>query len=254
MTTIEAKGHGIQSLELGLDILKLIAEHNKSLSITEISNLCGMSKSKLHRYLTSFCRSGFLEKHEDLRYSLGTELVLLGLRASEKLDVKELAAPYLNNLKESLNETVALTLWGEKGPYLLRCETSNLTVNIGIRSGSQVSVTRSASGKLFVAFLPNGRTQKLVNSEMEKINSDKEAFYNEIEEIKRKGFSVTNGTLIPGISAISHPVFGQNDEIVAGITVVGLTGVLDVSEDSENLRMIKEQCLSLSKALGYQIK
>lgn len=252
MNTSEAKGHGIQSLELGLDILKIIAEQNKALSITEISNLCQMSKSKLHRYLTSFCRSGLLEKHEDLRYSLGTELVLLGLKASEKLDVKELAAPYLIALRETFNETVALALWGEHGPFFLRWEASIRAVNVGIRAGSQVSVIRSAPGKLFVAYLPKSRTQELVKRELAKYQMEEQSFYAEIEEIKRTGFSVTNGSLIPGISALSCPVFGQSGDIVAAITIVGLSGLLDISGVSENMRAIKEQCLSLSKALGYQ--
>lgn len=252
MNTTEAKGHGIQSLELGLDILKIIAEQNKALSITEISNLSKMSKSKLHRYLTSFCRCGFLEKHEDLRYSLGTELVLLGLKASEKLDVKELAAPYLTTLRETLNETVALALWGEHGPFFIRWEASTRAVNIGIRAGSQVSVTRSAPGKLFVAFMPKARTEDLVKRELDKYQIEKQSFYTEIEDIKRNGFATTNGSLIPGISAISCPVFGQSGDIVAAITIVGLSGVLDISGTSDNIREIKEQCSALSKALGYQ--
>ncbi len=252
MTTNDPKGHGIQSLELGLDILKKIAEQDKPLTITEIASMCEMSKSKLHRYLTSFCRSGFLKKQEDLRYSLGIELILLGLKTSEKIDVKEIAAPYLTALRESLNETVALAIWGENGPYFLRWEASNRAINLGIKAGSQVSITRSAPGKLFVAFLPTERTQDMVKRELENDDLKQYAFYSDIVEIKRKGFSVTDGTLIPGISGISCPVFGQNGEIIAAITVIGLIGALDVSMESETIRMIKEQCLSLSKALGYQ--
>ncbi|NTZ18074.1 IclR family transcriptional regulator [Paenibacillus sp. JMULE4] len=254
MTTNDLKGHGIQSLELGLDILKKIADQDKPLTITEIANLCGMSKSKLHRYLTSFCRCGFLAKQDDLRYSLGTELILLGLKTSEKLDVKEISGPYLTALRERLNETVALAIWGENGPFFLRWEESNRAVNLGIRAGSQVSVTRSAPGKLFAAYLPQSRTLELVKRELPNGELEQAAFYNEMEEVKRKGYAVTQGTLIPGISAISCPVFGQNGEIIAAITVVGLIDTLDVSENSETIPIIMEQCLSLSHSLGYQKK
>ena len=53
---------GIQSIEVGIDVLKKIAEAGKPLSITEIAILCDTSKSKLHWYLTSFIRTGILEK------------------------------------------------------------------------------------------------------------------------------------------------------------------------------------------------
>jgi DNA-binding IclR family transcriptional regulator len=248
----QEKGNGIQSLELGIDILKKIASQNKSLNITEISKLTGMSKSKLHRYLTSFCKCGLLEKHEDLRYSLGSELVLLGLKASEQLDVKELSASHLSYLKETLNETAALAIWGAQGPFFLRWEESDRVVNIGVRAGSQVSIVKSAPGRLFAAFLPEEKTAELVRAELEKYGMDAESFYEDIRRVRENGVAISQGTLIPGISAISCPVFGQNGEIVAAITVVGLSGVLDVGLDSETVKLVKEQCRLLSGSLGYK--
>ncbi len=252
LTDNPEKSNGIQSLELGLDILKKIADQNKSLTITEISKLTGMSKSKLHRYLTSFCKCGMLEKHEDLRYSLGSELVLLGLKASEQLDVKELSASHLLHLKETLNETVALAVWGAHGPFFLRWEESDNVVNIGIRAGSQVSIVTSAPGRLFAAFLPEEKTKDLVRLELEKKGMDEKAFYEDIRKIRQTGAAVSEGLLIPGISAISCPVFGQNGEIAAAITVVGLSGALDVGADSETVKRVKEQCVLLSGSLGYK--
>ncbi|GAB7386947.1 IclR family transcriptional regulator [Bacillaceae bacterium] len=248
----EIKGHGIQSLELGIEILKKIAQAGKPLTITEIANLCGMSKSKLHRYLTSFCRTGFLVKSPELRYSLGTELILLGLKASESIDVKEKAAPYLSKLREILNETVALSLWGENGPFFIRWEESNRAINIGIKVGTQVSVLKSTAGKVFVAFLPEDRTERLVKKEIEKYDIDPEDLQKELAQVREEGYSITEGTLIPGISAISCPVFGQDGEIVAVITVVGLVGVLDISEKSPVIRLLKEQCLALSREMGFK--
>ncbi|TBL73297.1 IclR family transcriptional regulator [Paenibacillus thalictri] len=250
----EEKGNGIQSVELGLNILKQIARQSKSLNITEISHLTGLSKSKLHRYLTSFCRSGVLEKHEDLRYSLGRELILLGVKAAEKLDVKELSAPYLTYLKDSLNETVALAIWGEQGPFYIRWEASNRAVNIGIRAGSQVSVILSAPGKLFVANLPEEQTQALVKMELANSAMNQATFYNEIRKIRENGVAVAEGTIIQGITAISCPVFDQNNQMAAAVTVVGLSGALDASLESDAVKLIREQALALSKSLGYQQK
>lgn len=252
MTTVEPKGHGIQSLELGVDILKKIAEQGKPLTITEISVLCGMSKSKLHRYLTSFSRSGFLHKSTDLKYSLGTDLILLGLKASEQFDIQDICVPYLIDLREILNETVALAIWGENGPFYLRWEESNRVVNLGIKAGSQVSVTHSAPGKLFTAYLPKERTEELIQKELENFGEKTDSFYEELQEIRRKGFSVAKETVVPGISAISCPVFDKDGEILAALTVVTMVGVLDTSEESDFINILKQKSFELSKAIGYK--
>jgi DNA-binding IclR family transcriptional regulator len=250
----EQKGHGIQSLELGMEILKKIADAGKPLTITEISNVCDMSKSKLHRYLTSFCRAGILEKSAELRYSLGTELILLGLKASERIDVKETGMPYLIKLRERLNETVALAIWGESGPFFIRWEESNRAINLGIKVGSQVSVTKSATGKIFAAYLPRERTEKLVKRELDASQTDSSGFYRGLQQIREQGYADTEGELLHGIAAISCPVFGTNQELVAAITVVGLIGQLDISHDSEPVRLLKNTCSELSRAMGYQEK
>ena len=162
----ETKSQGIQSIEVGMHILKKIAEAGKPLSITEIAILCETSKSKLHRYLTSFIRTGMLEKSPDAKYILGTEIIRLGLKASQKLNITEIAAPHLMYLKETLNETAALAVWGQNGPFFVSWEESNGPVNIGIKVGSQVSVTQSAAGLIFAAFLPHKVTEKRVNQEL----------------------------------------------------------------------------------------
>src|SRR5258708_6264570 len=132
----ETKSHGIQSIEVGMHILKKIAEASNPLSITEIAILCETSKSKLHRYLTSFIRTGMLEKSQDAKYILGTEIVRLGLKASQKLNVIDVTSPHLMYIKETLNETAALAVWGQNGPFFVSWEESNGPVNIGIKVGS----------------------------------------------------------------------------------------------------------------------
>ncbi|KQX45394.1 MULTISPECIES: IclR family transcriptional regulator [unclassified Paenibacillus] len=247
----ESKGHGIQSVELGLGILKKISEERKPLTATEISILCDISKSKLHKYLTSFTRAGFLQKNQDLKYSLGTELILLGLKASEKLDIQDICLPYITKLREALNETVALAIWGESGPFFVRWEQSNRAVNLGIKAGSRVSVTESAPGRLFSAYLPKDKTQSLILSEL-KTDQIQDLLLKELEEVKRKGFALTSGTLVAGITAVSCPVLDLNGSILAALTVVFMNDVLDTSEHSDFIMKLKQTALELSQALGFK--
>ncbi|WAH35636.1 IclR family transcriptional regulator [Alicyclobacillus dauci] len=245
----DMNGLGIQSLEIGIDIVKIISKSTKPLTISEIAHVAEMSKSRLHRYLTSLYRTGFLSRDTDLRYSVGPELISLGLLASQRWTIRDLAHPTLLRLRENLNETIALSVWTEKGPYFLHWEESNRAVNIGIRVGTQVSATKSVAGKIFIAFLPEEETDDVLKREIAQFGISKAQFQRELAETRQKGYSITEESLLPGILAIGCPVFGRDSKVVAAISVVGILGYLDPSEQSHVVTVLKEECRLLSETL-----
>lgn len=251
MVEEETKSHGIQSIEVGMDILKKISEAGKPLSITEIAILCDTSKSKLHRYLTSFVRTGMVEKNQDAKYILGTEIIRLGLVASRKLNITEIVAPHLMYLKETLNETVALAVWGQNGPFFISWEESNGPVNIGVKVGSQVSITQSAAGLVFATFLPNEVTEKKINEELNTLSIDSARFQLTIDSVKANGYAYVKGTTVAGISAIAAPIFDRSSKLIASLTIVGLEHSLDTSENSKAVHILKERSAMISEFLGW---
>lgn len=245
----EMTGQGIQSLEIGINILKKISEANRPLSITEISEICEISKSKLHRYLTSLCRTGFLQRDSSLQYSIGPAFVTIGNSVAKSPDIKDLARPTLLKLRELLNETVFLSIWGGNGPYPIEIEESRRPINIGIQVGYKTSIVLTTSGRLFVAFLPEQATKNYLQKEILEHSLDPEAFRNEIIDIRKKGYSVTEESLIPGIAAVGCPVFGRDNKIVATISIVGIKGILDLSSDSQLIKLLKTECMELTESL-----
>ncbi|MEH7123521.1 IclR family transcriptional regulator [Bacillus sp. JJ1773] len=245
----EMSGQGIQSLELGIEILKKIGEANNPLSITEISDLCDMSKSKLHRYLTSLCRTGFLQRDSSLLYTIGTDLIMIGHNASKRFDIKEMAKPTLIKLRDTLNETVFLSVWGGNAPFPIDLEESRRPINIGIKVGYKTSNILTTSGRLFAAFLPEKLTTNNILKELNEHEIDPELFKKEISEVRKTSCSITKESLIPGIVAVGCPVFGEDKKIVATISIVGIAGVLDLSSNSEVISLLKKECMQLSKSL-----
>lgn len=252
MAAEEMKSRGIQSIETGVQILKIIAEADKPLSISEIAKMLQTSKSKLHRYLVSFTKTGILDKSPDAKYTLGTELIRLGLKASQKLRITEIAAPHLIELKEKLNETAALAIWGENGPFFASWEQSNYPVNIGIKVATEIRITTSATGLIFAAYLPAEVTKKLIEQELTKNPSAEENFLQGVEFVKKHQYAFVQGTLLPGINGISAPVFDMNNQLAAALTLVGLETTLDVRESSEEVRLLKEKARLISESLGWQ--
>lgn len=125
--------HGVQSLEVGMSILRAMATGRRSMMLKEIAEAAGMPPSKAHRYLVSLIRSGLVEQDRlTSRYDLGPFALNLGLVALDRIDRIRLGLLAITDLRDETNETVALTVWSDAGPVVVRWERPRrpITVNV----------------------------------------------------------------------------------------------------------------------------
>ena len=197
-TWIKKKGNSIN--KTGFSILKEVSRADKPLTITELSKLCKMSKSQLYRYLISLCKVGALEKDSDLRYSLGKEMLTMGIFAMKKTDITVKAFSYIKKLNELLNESVALAIWVEEGLLFIEWEESKKPINVNVRAGSLVHLTTTATGHIFTAFLPEEKTQNIIQKEIEDNQIEQSELELIISFVEKEKYSYTTSYL-SGITA-----------------------------------------------------
>ena len=84
----EADGkHGVQSLEIGMGILRAMVDGQRAMMLKEIAAAAEMPPSKAHRYLVSLIRAGLVEQDPmTSRYDLGPFAMNIGLVALDRLD------------------------------------------------------------------------------------------------------------------------------------------------------------------------
>ena len=246
------KKQGIQSIEIGVSILQFVAAAEKPITITELADLCETSKSKLYRYLNSFVRTGMLEKNQDLKYVLGREILRLGLKASNDIKIVDIAQPYLMHLKEKFNETSGLAVFGEDGPFFVSWEESAGPINIGIKVGSKIGITDSATGKVFASHLPESATNALIAKELANNLQAMSDFKTALADIREIGYSYTDGTIVQGISGVAAPIFDRNNIIVGVVCVVGLSNSINTAPDSELVINLKQYVKQISQELGWK--
>src|SRR5690606_40597397 len=87
-----------------------------------------------------------------LQYYLGAGAIQIGLAAMRLADPLRVAEPALIRLRESLEMTCFIAVMGNKGPTIVRFEEPGLPVTLNVRVGSVLSLLRSATGRLFLAY------------------------------------------------------------------------------------------------------
>jgi DNA-binding IclR family transcriptional regulator len=243
---------GINSLEVGLRLARLLGEHGLPLALKDLAARAQMPPAKAHRYLVSLIRAGLAEQdRESARYRLGPLALHLGLAALGTVDVLKFGAEVIADLRAEIDETVLLAIWGNKGPVVARWEESTRPVASNVRAGWVMPLANSATGRLFAAHLPRTLTARLLKAEFARTPESKAGYGARLEEIRKRGLSRVQGDLLPGVASVAAPVFGHGGGIVAVIAALGPEGGFDVAWDGAIAAAVKRAARALSVRLGH---
>lgn len=251
---------GIQSVEVGARLLKVLAHHRRPMMLKDLAQEAEMPPAKAHRYLVSFIRTGLVEKDEPTgRYGLGSFSLDLGLACLITLDPVRLATPILDDLCEQINETVALAVWGTHGPTIVRLAEAGGVVTVTVRAGTVLPVLNSATGRIFAACHKSVHTKQMVDAALEEaarqsgksLKSVSQEFSAILDEVGTHGYSRSSGSITPGINGFSAPVYDHSGRMVAAITSLGTIGHFDADWDSPIALAILKASAALSERLGY---
>lgn len=148
----------VRSAEVGTDILKALAELSPATSLSRLAEHVGMPASKVHRYLQALIASGFaVQDASTNHYSLGREALRVGLAALDSMDVLKSAAAPLAELRDELNETCFLAVWGNRGATVVQVEQAVRAVTVVTQVGSVLPLLGSSTGLVFAASCRNAR-------------------------------------------------------------------------------------------------
>jgi DNA-binding IclR family transcriptional regulator len=242
---------GIQSVEIAARILEALADAPAPVMLKTLSEKAGMPVGKVHRYLTSLTRCGLaVQEAASGRYGIGPGAIQLGFAGLRQVDVVRCAGDALPDLRDEINETVALSVWANHGPAVVRIEGSSQPVTMNLRAGSVLPLARSAIGIAFLAFLPESMTRAVL--EEERSRDEVPADLNpHLTNARASGITASEGLILPGVSALAGPVFDHEGRVAAVISVVGRQGAFDSSPDGVTANALRRTLDLVSIRLGY---
>lgn len=258
--TEEKARAGIQSIEVGFRLLDVLTQAPRAMMLRDLASRAEMSPAKAHRYLVSFVRLGVVAQDPLTgRYELGGFALQMGLARLARIDGVKLARIALAELHEALDATLGIAVWGNLGPTVVHWIESSRPAKAALKLGDVMPLIGSATGLLFAAYLPRGKTERLIERELSVARRSphgpgprtREELERLLADIRTHGGARVEGLLLPTIDAFCMPVFDSTGGLALGLIALGHEGTFDISWQGQIASALRSCAHRLSYELGY---
>ena len=247
---------GIQSVNRALSLICLFTHGSPRLGITEISKALSLPKPTVHGIVRTLMKQGFVQQDSQTRkYRLGLKIYELGIILAGSLDINQRGAGLAYQLAKQTGLVSRIAIWD--------LDSALLTVNIEPRShllfahqiGPRIPAYCSAVGKALLAFLEPQELQDYMDRVTLKpltanTITQKKQLLKEMEETRRRGYSIDREENLLGLACIGVPIFGLGGHLEGAMSLSG-----DAKDIYKRMKTLVPELLKggqeISRSLGY---
>lgn len=223
----------MQSVDRVTAVLMCFTSGEPELGVTELAQRLELPKSAVHRILEALTRAGMTTKeHERGKYRLGPRATELSLAALGTVDVRSLALPVMEELRNSTGETVTLSFaLGNERVYVAQVE-SKQDVRMTVEVGRRAPLYAGASGRaILMTFGELELDQFLSHVALTPLTDrtvrDRDVLTEVLNADRTRGYTLSSGERDPYAAAVAAPIVGRNSRAFACFSVCGPRARLD---------------------------
>jgi DNA-binding IclR family transcriptional regulator len=244
-----------KTLVKALRILEHLARSERPQGVTELASALGLSKSSVHRPLTTLLRLGYVNQDAETdRYKASLKLWEIGSHVLARLDLKRVAADPMAELAAATGETVHLSILdGSDVVHIDKIECQH-PIRAYSRVGGRVPAHCIATGKAMLAF----QSEALIETVAARLKPatpetivDRAEFLAELAQIRRNGIATSRGGWQQGVDGIAAPIRDASGKVAAGIGVSGPAIRLRSRERARYAPLVVEAAAKISRSLGF---
>jgi DNA-binding IclR family transcriptional regulator len=183
------------------------------------------------------------------RYDLGPEAIRVGLAALARIDLFAQSDLAIAAFAQQTGRTTLVAVLGPAGPTVVRWYAGPRPVVTSLAIGSVLPLTGSATGRVFLSFLP----EEEVPGALKRYNAGASVKVADVQAIRRRVRADMSASvdemLIPGLRATAVPILDLQGRPALVVTVIS-SNAMDRGQDAAAVQRLRGLCRSLTEQIG----
>ena len=238
-------------------ILDTFSVRQPEQGIRDIACQLELPASTIGRIMTQLRDVGILlQDPETRRYRLSFRVLRWAKVYQSGNSLRESGLSILKTLSQSSGETATLSVpQGSRRMVLERIETDQ-PIRYVMNPGDFMPFHSGASGKILLAFMPEEKRLNIIAETglpalTPNTITDSEKLFQELENIRIRGYAISHGERVPDVASIAAPVRDMEGEVVAAINISGPINRFNDEVLNKYTALVIKAAQDLSEALGY---
>jgi DNA-binding IclR family transcriptional regulator len=238
-------------------IIEAIARHDSPPQLAEICRDVELPKPTVYRILATLEHAGWIGREPgSKRYACADKLT--GIAGDVLMRSPSRAARHaiLEELVEQTGETCNLTIPNVNSVLYLDRVESSWPLRVALGPGSRLPLYASASGKLFLSFMPKRSRERFIRltplvRHTANTFTDPSKLSRELEEIRARGYSTDNEEYLSGICCLAVPVKDADSRVVAAVAVHAPVTRMRLDQALEFLPLLRESADAIAQTIDW---
>ncbi len=245
----EGPSYHAPAVDKALDILELLGESSRGMSLTAIANSLGRSKQELFRVLVCLQERGYLVRDQGQFYRLSTRMFEIGSQHASTQMLIAHATPHMERLARVLRESCHLSIVVENRMLVVTRAEGDADVMLAVRIGATFDLHRRVSGLVALSLLPEHRRREYWKQSGEPA-SRMNAIEARLSMIRETGFLVDDSPIVIGVKDYATPVLGGGEGLLGVLCVAHLCRKQESVDESEIVQAVVQCARDVSAEFG----
>lgn len=250
-----------QSTEKLLSLIEAMSVLDEPIRLQDLSRKLGMNASTVLRFLVPLQRRGYVyQDPESSRYYLTFKLCGVANNISSRIDIRNIARPFLRNVAHIFKESANLSIENDMSVmYLEVVNGPSKTLMAMQRIGHVAPMHCTGIGKILLLEYSPEKLDRMIALKglprfTENTITERAELLRALEEIRQRGYSFDNEECEIGARCVAAPIRDYTGKITAGISVSGPTTRMTDAHIFSNLPYLLDAAEQISLRLNGDVK
>jgi IclR family transcriptional regulator, KDG regulon repressor len=251
-----ANGRLINALARGVDILRMLAQAERPLGVTDLGERLRVDPSTAYRLLATLEAQGLVKQEQDSRkYSVGYGVLEFSSALLRQQSVVGLADPFLRSITAETGEsTHVAVLEGARAVFIARHSGAGI-LRVETTIGSSEPAYCTAVGKALLIDRGDDELRKLfpalARHTPQTITTIADLSV-EIARVRRNGYAYDDEELHPGVRCVASPIRDHRGRIAASFGLSAPAARLTREQLPSFVREVRAAAEAISTQLGHR--